>query len=159
MARSPLYKYHTLSHDRFLPTDRPDLFARFGLHSDLVDVDSQDFRDSAADRCFVRTELRPLREDDAVQIVDRVTRLRYPLKCQSQHLCRVTATIRLIRIREQLADIAECGRTQKRIGDCVQQHIRVTVPDQMEIVWDLDSAQTQRAAVTKPVRIMSDANT
>jgi hypothetical protein len=29
----------------------------------------------------------------------------------------------------------------------------------MEIVWDLDSAQTQRPAVTKPVRIMSDANT
>ena len=40
----------------------------------------------------------------------------------------------------------------------MQQHVRITVTDQVVIVLDRDAAQFQRSAVTQPVSIVSDTD-
>ena len=56
------------------------------------------------------------------------------------------------------ADIAQRRCAEQRIGDCVQQHIRVRMPEQAQMKRDLDAADDQFAPRHQRVHIPALAN-
>ena len=48
---------------------------------------------------------------------------------------------RFIRIRKMMADITLTDRAEQCIGDCVAENVRIGMPFQSAIMWNLDPAQ------------------
>ena len=57
-----------------------------------------------------------------------------------------------------LPDIAQAGRTQKRIGDGMANHVRVGMSHQSQPMLDHESTEDQRSPFAQPVRVMPDPN-
>src|ERR687898_2044345 len=59
--------------------------------------------------------------------------------------------------REMLADVAQRGRTEDRVGDGVEQDIGVGMPVQPPIVRDLDPAEDQTPSRREAMSVVADA--
>lgn len=61
-------------------------------------------------------------------------------------------------IWKQLANISKGCRAKQRIGNGMQQYIRITVTDQRSIVRNLHATESQRTAWAQTMCVMSYAN-
>ena len=141
-----------------LQTDRSDAFAGFAFESDLLGSDFQDLGDALAEGGFVRLEFRSLGENDAIQIFDFPAGLANFFVRDRQHLGRIPPAVFLGRVRKQLADVSQTSAAQHRVGNRVQQHIGVAVPDGVMVVRQRQTAQYQRSARRQAMRVVSDSN-
>ena len=97
-------------------------------------------------------------KNDTVEVDDAKAGFPNPLVGQLQHFAGIPAAIRLVRVGKQLANVAQGGGTEDRIGDRVQQHVGVAVPDQVPVVRHLDAAQQQRSAIRQPMRVVPNSD-
>ena len=58
---------------------------------------------------------------------------------------------------EVLADVAQPGGAEQRVGDRVGEHVGVGVAGQAALVRDLDAAEHERPALLEAVRVDPDA--
>ncbi len=97
-------------------------------------------------------------KNDTVQVDDAKAGFPDSLLGQLQHFARIAASIRLVRIGKELADVTQGGGTEDRVRDGVQQHISVAVPNQVVVVWHADPANHQRPAKGQSMRIVTKSN-
>ena len=105
-----------------------------------------------------RTQLRLLREDDHVQVDNLPARAVQPGQRLRQEQLRVGVLPPRVGVGVRVADVAEAGRPQQRVGDGVQHHVGVAVADQAAAVLDADAAQHQRPAFRETVRVVTGAD-
>jgi hypothetical protein len=137
--------------DQLLAPYGADAFAGLGFDSNLVRVQAQDSGEAVADGVVIIGEFGSFGVDDAVEIYDMVSGLVDAGSSGTQHIGRVAATIRGFRVREQSANIGQCGSTEDRVDHGVEQHIGVAVADELPVVRYIDAPQPQRAAGRSPV--------
>ena len=75
-----------------------------------------------------------------------------------EHVGRIAIAVAWIGVGEPLANIAQGGRSEHRVGYGVQQYVGVAVTDGMSIVRNVDAAQPQRPTRRQAVRIMANSN-
>ncbi len=63
----------------------------------------------------------------------------------AQQRATVRIAMALVAVRKHRADVAEPGRAEDRVGDCVQQHVGVGVTEQAALERNLDAADHQPA--------------
>ena len=76
-----------------------------------------------------------------------------------QQRAAVDAFIARIAVRKVFADIAECSRTEQRITDRVQQHIRIRVSEQAAFKRNIDATDHAFAAFDQSMHIKAVADT
>lgn len=144
--------------DRGAGADLTDAFAGLGFDADLIDVDVQVPCDDLSHRIDVRCHLGTFGQDDRVQVADFHARVMNAPDRFDQKVDAVAATVGWIVVRKQPPDIFRRDRSQQRVGDRVQQHVGVAVPDRMHLGRHIDPADPQRTAVTKPVRVVPESD-
>ena len=144
--------------DRFLATDRANIFAGLGFYIYLFRRDAQDVGDALADLFFVGAQFRFLGEHDAIDIHHGESCVGDTLNRQLQHIGGVSVAIDLLGIGEHITDVSQGCRSQDRVGNGVQKHIRIAMSDGRVGVRDVDAAQFQRPALLQSVGIMADSN-
>lgn len=77
---------------------------------------------------------------------------------QSQHFPRIAASVHLVRIGKELADVPQGGGAEDGVGDGVQQHIGVAVPDQVVVVRHSDPTHQQRTPRGQAMRVVTNPN-
>jgi hypothetical protein len=116
-------------------------------------------RNVGAHRSDVRCELRRLGDDRGVGIGDRIA-LRGRLRHHSaQQLAAVGVLPPRVVGREMVAEVAQCERAQNRIGERVQQHVRVGMTLQAAPVRNRDAADDERAPFDQCMDVEAVANT
>lgn len=144
--------------DGLFGSNRPDSFARLGFDANLLRVDVKQLGQLLLYFYFDIGKFRALRKDNAIDIGDDEASLPHTLVGEVQHLAGVSIMVGGLGIWEHLADIAQRRRAQDRIGDSMQEDVRIAVADRMPIVRNIDPAQPQRAPRIEPVCIVSDSN-
>jgi len=144
--------------DGFFSADGPDLFTRFRFHADLSDVQGQDLGDTATDGVFVRADPGALDVHHAVDVRDLPVRLGDEVARLAEHVGGITAVVVRVVIGEQFADVAQRRSAEQGVGHRVQQRVGVAVADRVVIVWDLHSAEQQRAAAGETMGIVTDSD-
>ena len=138
--------------------DRIDPFAGFRFHADSTGSDLQDRRNPFANGPLVVAEFRALCKHNAVEVDDLETRLDNAGVGKCQHLRRVATKVGTVGIGKQLADVPQGGRSEYRVGDRVQQDIRIAVTDSVSIMRDLDATDPKWSTLREAVRIVANAN-
>ena len=137
----------------------PMLLGRLGLHVDLLDRDRQRLRDALAHGQDVRRHLRRLRDDGAVDVADLPAGLRARGAPASASSASESAPRKLrVGVGEVVADVAQRGGAEQRVGDRVAQRVGVGVAEQAVRVRDRHAAQHQRAARHQRVRVPAFAD-
>src|SRR5262252_5873649 len=77
--------------DRFTGAGGIDTFVRLSFDADLRRLDPEGARQACADGIDVRRQLRPLRDDDDVNVPDRIARAAYHVGRTGQQLDAVRA--------------------------------------------------------------------
>ena len=85
--------------------------------------------------------LRLLGEDDTVEVADLPSCLGRKVSDVPKHVGRIAATVGLVGIGEQLADVPQRGRSQQGVCHRVQQYVGIAVADRGPIVGYVDPAQ------------------
>ena len=62
-------------------------------------------------------------------------------------------------VRKELANVPQCGSSQQRVRDSVQQGIRVAVPGQVIREGNITSPEPQRPTLHEPMRIITQSDT
>ena len=109
-----------------------------------------------ADGLLVRAELGLLGVDDHVAIDGPPPDLLDPVDDLRQKPGAVQPTPLRIGVRVMLADIAQAGRPQERIGHRVADHVGVGMPDQAARVLDPEPSQDQRPPLAQSMRVVPD---
>ena len=84
--------------------------------------------------------------------------LAYLFHRDDQHFRRIAIAIGRTVIRKQLANVTESHGSQDGVGDSMQEHVGVAMPDHVVVMGNFDTAQAQRAAGFQTVRVVSDAD-
>ena len=121
-------------------------------------ADAEDAGDAMADGVFVVGELRAFGVDDAVEVHDAVAGVGDFVRRRSQHVGRVAAAVRFLRVGEQAADVGQGGGAEQGVGDRMEQHVGVAVADEVPIVRHVDAAQPQRSAGRGAVGVLSKSD-
>ena len=61
----------------------------------------------------------------------------------------------LLRVREQLSDISQLCRTQQRVHQGMQQHIRIGMSQKSPVIGNSHPAKNQRSSLHQPVNVIS----
>ncbi len=110
-----------------------------------VSSSSERMREARADRLPVRRELRLLHQHRAVDVHDPQPAGGDHRHHRAQQLDRVGVTPALVGVGEVLADVAQPGGAEQRVGDGVGEHVGVRVSLQAELVGDLHPADHEPA--------------
>ena len=133
--------------------DRPHLLGRLRLDADLVDGDDERAGDALAHRRDVRREPRRLRDHGRVDVADLPAgALDAPRRLGEQRQ-RVGALVLHVGVGEVMADVAERGGAEQRVGDRVAERVGVGVAGQAVRVRDLDAAEDELPAGDERVRV------
>ena len=101
----------------------------------------------------VRSHLRRLRDDDCIHIADPIALISY----QVQHFAQQNAAVDVLELRISVGKVtpyvAEGGRTQQRISDGMQQHVRIGMPKQPFFKRDIHPAYDKPPAFYQLVYI------
>jgi hypothetical protein len=82
----------------------------------------------------------------------------HPIICQFEHFRGVAAAVSRIGIGKQVADIPASHGAQQGVRHGVQQHVGITVAQQMRAMRNVDPPKAQRTTRSQPVGVVSDAN-
>src|SRR5690606_37996096 len=107
----------------------------------------------------MRRQLRRLGGDGDIGIADLPAPGMYQLQRMAQQYPAVGALGLRIGVGEVPADVAQRGGTQNRVGQRVQHHVTVGMGHQATVMGDLDPAQSDVIALTKPVNVVTVTNT
>ena len=154
-----LQQCHALRHHHLGAADLTDAFARFGLQSDLCWRNGQQFRDASPYCEVMGNEFRLLGEHNAVQVDNTKSSVLHLAVRQLQHFCGIPVPVRRIGIRKQLANITLSSGTQQRVCHGMQQHVGVTMSQQVAIVGYFNATKPQGTAVCQTMCIVPDSNT
>ena len=107
----------------------------------------------------MRGDHRPVADDRAIGIRQLPAALGEQSRDSLQHLDAVGTAPALVAVGKMHANVAEAGRTQHRIDDCVGHHIGVTMTLQRLLTGKPDPAQHQRSptaisAIDKRMRVI-----
>lgn len=127
--------------DGFFAPDRTDSFASFRFQTDLQRANAEDARDAMAHGVEVVGQFGSLGVNHAVNVDDTIANSGDFLGSDRQHFGRVAAAVGFLRVRKQLADIGQGGSAEQRVGDGVEQHIGITMADELPIVRHQDTTQ------------------
>ena len=147
-----------MGRDDLTGPDRPQAFTCFRLESDLLSLNVQDPGDAAAHSQLVGRQFRLFRMDDTIDVHDLVAGREHPFIGCPEHIRRISSAIGLVRIRKQFPDVTRCDRAKERVGDGVQEHVRVTVPDEVPVAWHVDTTEPERSPIGQSVRVVANAN-
>ena len=136
-----------------------EVFFGRGFDADAADVHAQAGGDVLAHEGDVGRELGRLAEDGGVDVADRVARFAQHVPHGLQQFERVGPFVARVAVREMLADIAEGGRAEQRVGHGVQQHVGVRMAEQAFLIRDVHPAQDQAAALHQAVDVISMSKT
>ncbi len=149
---------HAPCRDGFLATHRADLFARLGLQPHSLHRQAQNAGNPLPDRLVRRREARSLGQHDTVEIDDPETGRDHLAMGDGKHLGRIPPAIFCFRVGEPLANVVQTGGAEDGVGYRVQQHVGVTVPNELPVVRHLDAAEPQRSARLEAVRVFADSD-
>ena len=90
-------------------------------------------------------------KDHAVQIDDVHAVMPDPPDRLKYEIATFPVSVVRIIIRKQSPNVGFGDRSQKRIGDCVQQDIGIAVADCMDLARDIDATDSQRPTVAQSV--------
>ena len=110
------------------------------------------------DRSFVGRKLGALGVDDGVEVGQAVAGGGDAVVGQSQHVGRVAAAVRFLRVREQDADVGQAGGAEQGVGDRMEKDVGVAMADGMPIVRHVDAPQPQRSAGREAMGILSQSD-
>ena len=85
--------------------------------------------------------------DRGIDIADHPTRLTDPGDCFAQQHAAVSAVKARIGVGKMRADVAKPRGPEYRVGNGMQQHIGIRMPEQSALVRDGDAADDQRPAL------------
>lgn len=151
-------QYDDSGRDRGTAADVADTFAGFGFDADLGHVDVQVSRDHFTHRVNVRCHLGAFGKDDGIEVAYFDARMMNAANRFGQKINAIAAAIGRVVVGEQTPDIFGRDRSQQRVGDRVQQHVGVAVPDRMHIRRHIDAADPQWTAVAQSVRVVTESD-
>ena len=103
----------------------------------------------------MRRQLRRLRDHGAVDVLDREAGSLDACGALAQQHAAVGALERRVRVGEVAADVAERRRAEQRVGDRVQQHVRVRVAEQAAFVRNRHAADDEGAPLDELVHVVA----
>jgi hypothetical protein len=136
-------------------TDRAHAFPRFRLDADSVGLKIRQRGYALPHLLDVRGEFGPLGEYYRVDIDQFQTVVPHPPQRFVKKVGAVPIPIRRVGVGEQLTDIRLGDGPEAGIGDRVQEHVGIAVPNPVDFGRDIDSTDPQRATVAQAVRIIS----
>jgi len=118
----------------------PELFFCRGFDIDRVCVNAKYTRQIVPHVLDVWSELRTLRDNGCVDVVDAVS----VFFQQRADMCGEDETVGTavlgICVRKMFSDVTECCRTEQRIHDCMGQNVRIGMTEQSALVWNINTA-------------------
>ena len=84
--------------------------------------------------------------NEMLEEAKRNLRERFAVVGLAEHVHRVAAAVRLVRIGKKLADVAGRRRSEERIDDRVEEDVGVAMADKLPVMRDVDAAESQRPA-------------
>lgn len=154
-----MHQYDHSRGDCGAAADVADAFAGFRFDADVGDVDIQVLCDRFSHRVDVRRHLGAFGKDDGIEVADFHARVMNAANRFGQKVNAVAAAIGRVVVGEQTPDVFGRDRSQQRVGDRVQQHIGVAVPDRVDLRRHVDAANPKRTAVAQPVRVVTESDT
>ena len=100
----------------------------------------------------------PLGENHAIQIQDAKACRRHAIGRRPQHLGRITPFVGWIGVWKQFPDVPKRGRPEECVGDRVQEHIGIAVPQGLFVVRNRNTAQHEAGAGAEPVGVVPEAD-
>ena len=150
--------------DRLTGTHRIDALVGLAFHTHLRSVAAECGGDVAANRLDVRRELRLLRNDDDIDVDDRVAGIAHDRCGAAQQIDAVRILPCRIAVGEVTADIASAGSTENSIGDSKVNCPFHIVPIQLKNLMPVGTAirnvmKEKNGSRTPPVTYMWWAHT
>lgn len=124
------------------------------LHADTACLDTHCRGKSFAHERDMWRELRALGDHRTVNIPDIVAVLSQDTADLTQKLNTVSAEKAVVIVGKKLADIAECGRAEKRVHKRVRQNIRVGVTEQTLFIAYLNAAEDELSPLDQTVNVI-----
>lgn len=125
------------------------------LHADLHQFQSQGFRNIFPHLINVGAHLRLLGDDRGIDILDQKGMLFQQFSYLFQQFYRRDAPVFFLRVRKMLPDISESCRPQQSVHDCMEQHIRVRMPEKPHLTGNLHAAYNTFSVFHQPVDIVA----
>ncbi len=133
-------------------------FAGLSFEADLRDVNLKYICYPLPHRRFVWRNLGPFQLDHCIEIDDLPPVVSYRLHRNGEHLARVPSPILFRRVRENLTDVRQSRSAQERIGDRMQQYIRVGMANEVLALIDHASAEHEIATVRNAMGVETQAD-
>ncbi len=110
--------------------DRAHAFGRLGLDADLIDRHAERAGDALAHRRDVRRQLRRLGDHGRVDVADLPAGGLDPPRRLGKQRQRIGTAVLRVGVGKVVADVAERGRAEERIGDRVAERIGIRMAGQ-----------------------------
>src|SRR5262245_26436225 len=150
------YERHGMRPDRVAAADRVEPLVRLRLDVDLRPVDSHRLGESRLHLRDVRRHFRAFGQDRRVNVGDLEPAFFEQTADVAQEDEAVGACPSRILVGEMRADVAERGRAEQRVGDCVRQAVAVGMAEQAALVRDFEPAEDQLSAFDQTLDVISD---
>ncbi len=128
---------------------------RGGLHADVVHGEAACFRQLFPHGADIGRKLRPLGNDGDIRIHRDIPPLPQNGNDTLQEQNAVRSAVLRIGIGEQLPDVAQGRRPEKRVHQRVDRHVRIRVSNRPERAGDLHAAEDAGLALRNPVRVVT----
>ena len=119
------------------------MFLRSGLHVHPAHIHIHRRGDVALHLFNIGPQFGSLGNHGHINVTDPVAILRHLLSHDLQQLQGVRALVSGIRIGKMFADVPQSRSTQQRIGNRMEQHIRIGVAQKSQFIGNLHTAQDQ----------------
>ena len=129
--------------DALTAAGEAEVLFRGGLDGDLIDGKVQGLRDIRTHLREIAHQLRTLRDNRGVDVLDAVAMGGEDEADLMEQLHGIGTLVARIRIREVLSDIPERRCTEQCIHDGVHDHIRIAVAVEAELIRDGHAAEDQ----------------
>ena len=115
------------------------------------------FGNARAHGVAMRPNLGSFADDGTVDMVDHPTAIPDQTGRVGKEAVGAGALPLRVARREMLADVALAGGTEQRVGDCVEDDVRVAMAGEASVMRDLDSAHHDRPIAGKGMDIEPQA--
>lgn len=130
-------------------------FIGFGLNVDLIYIDLERRSQPFAHRFRVRHKLGSLGHNGRVDVHDSIPLLSHQFNHAREKLQTRSSRPSRIAIGKVRADVAKRSSSQQSVANRVRQHVRIRVPEQAFLKWNLHAAENELSPFNQQVYVVT----
>ena len=131
---------------------------RGGLDAHLAGVDSKDPSDAGTDGRYVRHDLRALPDEHEVHVADLPAQRGYLGNRPTRDHRGIHALEGSVSVGEIVPDVPQASRSQNRVGNRVQEDIRIRMPIRTNLRRNAHPTQDTRTASHQGMDVVTESD-